>query len=132
MRFGLILAVVLAWSAPVYAAGDAAAGEKSFKRCKACHRIGDGAKNATGPLLTGVIGRPAGSVARFKYGASMVQAGEAGLVWTEESVANYIANPKAFLREYLSDPKAKARMTFKLKDAQAREDVAAYLATFSP
>ncbi len=132
MRFGFVVAVALAFGAPVHAAGNAADGEKAFKRCKACHRVGDGAKNATGPLLNGVIGRRAGTVARFKYGQSMRDAGEAGLVWTEALVVSYITDPKAFLRDYLSDPNAKARMTFKLKDAQAREDVAAYLATFSP
>ena len=44
-------------------AQDAAAGEKVFGVCKMCHQIGEGAKNAVGPILNGVIGRKAGSVA---------------------------------------------------------------------
>ena len=130
MRIAMILTAALAFTTPAYAAGDAAAGEQAFKRCKACHNVGPGAKNAVGPMLTGVIGRQAGTAARYKYGASMRAAGEAGLVWTEDLLAQYIADPSGFLREFLSDPKAKARMRFKLKDAQARADVAAYLATF--
>jgi cytochrome c len=43
-------------------AQDAAAGEKVFGVCKACHQIGENAKNGVGPLLNGVIGRKAGSV----------------------------------------------------------------------
>ena len=32
-----------------FAAGDAAAGEKVFAKCKACHQVGEGAKNAVAP-----------------------------------------------------------------------------------
>ena len=42
-------------------AQDAAAGEKVFVVCKACHQIGDNAKNVVGPVLNGIIGRKAGS-----------------------------------------------------------------------
>ena len=55
---------------PSAAAGDAAMGEEVFKKCKACHRIGEGAKNATGPVLTGVIGRRAGTYPDYSYGKS--------------------------------------------------------------
>ncbi|MFQ5624870.1 MAG: c-type cytochrome [Paracoccaceae bacterium] len=131
MRLGIVVAMLIAGSAAAHAGGDAAAGEKAFKRCKMCHRVGEGAKNAVGPVLTGVVGRPAASFEGYKYGDSMRAAGEAGLVWDEELIAKYIADPSGFLREYLGDRKAKAKMKFKLKDEQARADVAAYLATFS-
>jgi len=118
-----------------FADGDAADGEKDFKKCKSCHAITDadgedivkGGK--TGPNLWGVVGRQAGTEAEFegKYGDSLVAAGEAGLVWTEELLTEYSHDPKAFLADYLDDDKAKSKMTFKLKDS---EDVAAYLATF--
>jgi cytochrome c len=42
-------------------AQDAAAGEKVFAKCKICHQIGEGAKNMVGPVLSGVVGRKAGS-----------------------------------------------------------------------
>jgi cytochrome c len=42
-------------------AHDVAAGEKTFNVCRACHEIGDGAKNLVGPVLNGVVGRKSGS-----------------------------------------------------------------------
>jgi S-disulfanyl-L-cysteine oxidoreductase SoxD len=33
-------------------------GQKVFRKCAACHKVGDGAKNGTGPALNGIVGRP--------------------------------------------------------------------------
>ena len=110
-------------------AQDAAAGEKTFKKCVACHDIGADAKNKVGPALTGVIGRAAGTFAGFRYGNDMVAAGEKGLIWTEETLSEYLEDPKQFLRDYLDDSGASTKMSFKLKDETARADVAAFLAT---
>jgi cytochrome c len=135
MTRNLMLAATLALlSAPAYAEGDPAQGEDDFKRCKSCHAISSAEETIvkggkTGPNLFGVIGRTAGTVEDFKYGADLVKAGEAGLVWDEASLAAYIEDPKAFLQEYLDDGSAKSKMTFKLKKNTA--DMAAYLATFS-
>lgn len=112
-------------------AQDINAGEKVFKKCASCHQIGDGAKNRVGPVLTNVVSRTAGSFAGYKYGQSMKEAGEAGLIWTPENIFEYLANPKGFLRTFLNDPRAKAKMTFSLPSDQARNDVIAYLASFS-
>ncbi len=112
--------------------GDAANGEKVFKKCSSCHKIGDGAENGVGPMLTGVLGRTAGTVEGFKYGKSLLAAGEAGLVWTEEEVFGYLLDSKKYLRAKLEDKKAKSKMSFKLKKEQDRLDVIAYLKTFSP
>ena len=114
------------------AAADAAAGEKLFARCKACHEISNGDEviqrgGKTGPNLYGVIGRPAGSVEGFRYGPDLVAAGEKGLTWTEAELAEYVADPRAFLQAYLDDKSAKSSMTFKLN--KGGEDVAAYLAS---
>ncbi len=73
-------------------------GKKIFKKCKSCHQIGAKAKNKTGPILTGIIGSPAGVVDGFKYSKSMKAAAEGGLVWTEEQIAAFLAKPKAYLK----------------------------------
>ena len=112
-------------------AQDAAVGEQIFRKCGSCHQAGIGAKNKAGPVLTDVIGRAAGSFNAYKYGRSMLAAGDAGLVWTEENIFNYLFSPNDFLRAYLDDPKAKAKMTFRLKDEQDRRDVIAYLSSFT-
>lgn len=129
-------ATFLALSAPAFAEGDVAKGEKSFKKCKACHMIvdEDGTKiykgGKTGPNLYGIIGRVAGSYDGFKFGKSLIAAGEGGLVWDEANLAAYVANPKAFLKEVTGDAAAKSKMSFKLK--KGGEDVAAYLASVGP
>lgn len=127
--------IALSFAAPAFADGDAAAGEKAFNKCKSCHMIvaDDGTEivkgGKTGPNLYGVIGRTAGA-ADFRYGDDLVAAGEAGLVWDEANLAEYSADPRAFLRAYLDDSKAKSRMAFKLK--KGGDDVAAYLASVGP
>jgi len=126
-----LCALVIGLAAAGAQAQDAESGEKVFRNCKSCHMVGDGAKNRVGPILTGVVGRPAGSVEGFRYGDSMLAAGEAGLVWDEDRLFDYLASPKEFLRDYLDDDSARAKMTFRLKDEQDRRDVIAYLATFS-
>jgi len=75
-----ILGVVLA-ILPVPAAaqqGNADDGAEVFKKCRACHEIGPGAKNKVGPLLNGVIGRKAGTIEGFNYSAVNKTAGEKG------------------------------------------------------
>ena len=136
MKLSLIAtAALLALSAPAFASGDAEKGEKEFKKCKASHMIvaDDGTEivkgGKTGPNLYGIIGRKAGSM-DFKYGDSIVAAGEAGLVWDETNIVAYMADPKAFLAETTGDAAAKSKMSFKL--SKNGEDVAAYLASVSP
>lgn len=76
----------------------AAEGEKVFRKCKACHQIGEGAKNRSGPILTGIVGGAAGAVDGFKYSKPMIAAAEGGLVWTEAELAAFLANPKAYMK----------------------------------
>jgi len=131
----LATAIVGLLALPVYAEGDAEAGKKAFNKCKSCHLIADpdgevivkGGK--TGPNLYGIAGRTAGSVDGFKYGDSIVAAGENGLVWDETTFVEYAQDPKAFLKSYLDDTAAKSKMTFKLKSGA--EDVYAYIVSVS-
>lgn len=111
--------------------GNADRGKAVFKKCAACHKIGASAKNSVGPVLNNVLGRQAGSFAGYKYGKSMLAAGQKGLVWTPETVFAYLASPKVFLKEFLGDPKAKAKMALSLKKQDDRKNVIAYLHTIS-
>lgn len=76
----------------------AARGEKVFKKCKACHQVGEGAKNKTGPHLDGVVGRKAAAVEDFKYSSAMRAAAEDGLVWDAEALHAFLKKPKAFIK----------------------------------
>ena len=72
--------------------GDAALGEKTFLKCKACHQIGEGAKNAVGPVLNGLMGRKTGSIEGYSYSDANKNS---GLTWDEATFREYIKNPKA-------------------------------------
>jgi cytochrome c len=118
-------------------AADATKGEMVFKKCMLCHRIGPDAANLIGPVLTGVIGRKAGTYPGYNYSPLMKAAGENGLVWTEDNITNYLPDPSAFLKKFLIE-KGKAdlatgaaKMLFRLPSEQDRADVIAYLKTFS-
>lgn len=118
--------------------GDPARGAQVFKQCMTCHRIGPNAKNLIGPNLTGVIGRQCGTAPGFAYSDLNKHAGENGLVWSEDLIFQYLPDPNAFLKKFLTD-KGKAnlatgstKMTFKLVNEQQRKDVVAYIKTFSP
>lgn len=75
-----------------------AAGEKVFKKCKACHQVGDEAKNKVGPVLNGVVGRQAGTGDGFKYSKVVIEAGEGGLIWTDAELTAYLESPKKYLK----------------------------------
>ncbi len=83
---------VWAQDAPAPGKGDPATGEKVFVKCRACHQIGETAKNAIGPELNGVIGRHSGSVPDYNYSEANRNS---GLIWDEPTFREYIRNPKA-------------------------------------
>ena len=131
------VAAAIVFSGSAAFAQDAAKGEQIFKQCMTCHRIGPDAKNLVGPVLTGVIGRQSGTVPGFAYSALNKAAGENGLVWSDDLIFQYLPDPNAFLKKFLTD-KGKAdlatgstKMAFKLTDEQQRKDVIAYINKFS-
>ena len=101
-------------------AQDAAAGEKVFAQCRACHQVGPAAKNAVGPVLNGLFGRKAGTVEGYNYSPANKNS---GLTWDE-----------ATFRDYIKDPRAKipgTKMVYAgLKDEQRINDLIAYLKQF--
>ncbi len=85
-------ALALAASMQASLAQDVAAGEQSFKKCLPCHAIGEGATNKVGPVLNGLDGRKAGTVADYNYSDANKNS---GITWNEASFREYIQNPMA-------------------------------------
>ena len=85
---------ILAFGASIGSAlaQEVAAGEKVFARCKACHQIGEGAKNAVGPVLNGVVGRKAGTYPGYSYSDANKNS---GITWDEATLKEYLKNPRA-------------------------------------
>jgi len=73
-------------------AQDVAAGEKTFNVCRACHEIGDGAKNLVGRVLNGVVGRKSGSYPGYAYSYANKNS---GITWDEPTLTEYLKNPRA-------------------------------------
>lgn len=76
------------------ASGDAAAGQKIFTKCQACHSGEHGGPNKVGPNLSGVVGRPKASHEGFAYSDAMKAKGGN---WTLEDLAAFVHNPKGFV-----------------------------------
>ena len=76
----------------------AADGEKVFKKCSSCHQVGAGAKNRSGPILNGIVGASAGGVDGFRYSRPMKAAAKDGLIWTEDELTAFLANPKGYMK----------------------------------
>ena len=113
-------------SGAALADGDAAKGKKNFRQCKACHDVRAG-RNKVGPSLHGLIGRTAGTAAKYKYSTGLKAAGAKGLTWDEKNLFTYLKDPSAFLKEYLGKKSVKNKMKNKYKKEGFRRDVIAYL-----
>ena len=102
--------------------GDAALGEKVFLKCKACHNVGEGAKNGVGPSLNGTMGRKSGLAEGYSYSEANKNS---GLTWDEATFKEYIHNPKAKI------PGTKMVFPGLSNDADV-DNVYAYLKQFGP
>jgi len=92
VRFALLTTLIAPVMALPAAAQDLAAGERSWNKCRACHQIGEGAKNIVGPQMNGLFGRVAGSVEGYSYSAANKNS---GITWDEAVFADYIKDPRA-------------------------------------
>ncbi|GLS18685.1 hypothetical protein GCM10007874_17020 [Labrys miyagiensis] len=63
-----------------------------FGPCAHCHQIGKGARMATGPVLEGLIGRKAGTLAGYPFSDAMRNS---GLAWDEATLDRFIASPQS-------------------------------------
>ena len=101
-------------------AQDVTAGEKSFNKCRACHQVGETAKNGVGPVLNGLFSRTAGSVAGYNYSEANKSS---GIAWDEATFAEYIKDPKAKIPG--------TKMAFAgIKNEQEIKDLTAFLKQF--
>ena len=98
-------------------------GKKVFNKCIACHAVGEGARNKVGPHLNNLLTRQAGTVEGFNYSNAMKAAGEAGVVWDEVTLTQYLVAPRDFVKG--------TRMAFAgLRKSDDVANVIAYLKSF--
>jgi cytochrome c len=117
-----LLAALLATTTARATAEDLANGKAVFNKCRACHQIGENAKNLVGPVLNGLIGRKAGTVEGYKYSEANKTS---GITWDEPTFREYIKNPKGKIPG--------TKMVFAgLTDEQDIDDLLAYIKQFGP
>lgn len=134
MEFTLITAAAfLGLATAAFAEGDAAAGEKEFRKCKSCHSIvaEDGTAivkgGRTGPNLYGVVGRTMGST-DFSYSSLLAAANAAGLVWDADGIAAFVADPNGYLAEVTGES---GRSKMAKQSTKKAADIVAYLESVS-
>lgn len=113
-------AVWLLMAAPGHAQ-DAAAGQKVFQTCRACHSDVQG-RNGFGPTLYGVVGRRAGTAPGYSYSQAMTAS---GIVWDDATLDAFIAAPRGVVPG--------TKMPYGgMKDPAKRAQLIAYLKTLRP
>ena len=136
MRLLPLAAFAALLAGPALAGGHVAKGEKIVHtKCKICHSIQDGDNvilkgGKVGPNLFGIVGRGAGQLDGSEFSQTLIEAGDAGLVWDEAQLADYLGGTKDFLKAYLGrEDDIYSRMSFRVKSEEDRQAIAAYLAT---
>jgi cytochrome c len=117
-----LVAALVAATAAGAAAEDLDNGKAVFNKCRACHQVGENAKNLVGPILNGLLGRKAGTIEGYNYSEANKTS---GITWDEATFKEYIKNPKAKIPN--------TKMVFAgLTDPQDIDDLLAYLKQFGP
>jgi cytochrome c len=73
---------------------DPAYGQRLFRQCAVCHNAAPDAGHRVGPNLWGVMSAEAGRHPDFSYSRALERA---NLVWDEETLGAYIADPQAVI-----------------------------------
>lgn len=119
----LLMALPAVAFADGHITGDAAAGEKVFRKCKACHAVGEGAENKVGPVLNGIVDGAIATIAGFTYSDTLIGLGAEGKTWTPEELSAFLEKPRAYAKG--------TKMSFAgLRKEEDRMNVIAYLASF--
>jgi cytochrome c len=107
---------------------EAEAGRSASNQCRACHGFeADRPSRPTGPNLHEIYGSTAGSRSDFdRYSEGMVGARARNVAWTDDTLFEYIGDPRTFLNK-VNAREVKHTMLFQMNDAQKRRDVIALL-----
>ncbi len=108
---------VVATLAARLADGDASAGQRTSRRCTACHTFDEGGRNGIGPNLWGVLGAPRAANADYKYSGAFK---EIGGDWGYAELDAFLESPRNAIEGN--------KMSFAgLRDAQDRANLILFL-----
>ncbi len=119
-----VFASALAAAGPAFAAGDAAHGKVLFQQtCGLCHAttLEQMATAGQGPLIAGIVGRPAASLSYFGYSQALKAT---KITWSADNIDRFISAPGNMVPG--------TNMVIVVPVADDRSDLIAYLATLPP
>ncbi len=120
-----VLSAALVLAAPAMAAaGDAEAGKGVFRKCAACHQVGETAKHALGPQLNCIAGKTAGTAEGYAGYSDAVK--NSGKVWDDETLLAWFEKDDAVI------PGNKMIFPAGIKDPDDRANLLAYLKSQCP
>ena len=120
MRTFFLAIGVLAVTSGHALAQSAEAGERVYAQCRACHQIGENAKNLVGPQLNGMFGRKSGTVEGYNYTDANKNS---NITWDEKTFSEYIVDPRGKIPG--------TKMAFAgIKNPQQVNDLIAYIKQF--
>ncbi|MCW8905187.1 c-type cytochrome [Sedimenticola sp.] len=112
---------IMLFAGPVSSAN----GEEIFKICQSCHTTQPSEAPKLAPPLSGVVGRPCGSVEGYEYSKGYTDAcTSSNIIWTEAEIHAYLDNPTKYLK---SKGGGRSKMSFMLKGEAERQAVIEYL-----
>jgi cytochrome c len=117
-RYGIIALATIALLSPALAQkGDASRGRQDFRACAPCHSL-EPDRNMTGPSLSGLWGRKAGSLPSFDRYSDALKS--SGIIWDDRALDGWLTDPDHMVPD--ND------MPFEgIKDARVRSDLLAFL-----
>jgi cytochrome c len=117
----IVAGAVAATTSAALADGDSDKGAKAFRQCAACHTLQTG-DHRTGPSLSGIWGKPAGSITTFNRYSKALK--DSGIVWNAEALDRWLEDPKAMVPGN--------RMVFRgVAEKKTRDDLIAFLKSAS-
>jgi len=117
----IVAGAVAATTSAALADGDSDKGAKAFRQCAACHTLQTG-DHRTGPSLSGIWGKPAGSITTFNRYSKALK--NSGIVWNAEALDRWLEDPKAMVPGN--------RMVFRgVAEKMTRDDLIAFLKSAS-
>jgi cytochrome c len=128
----LAIGAMSAFAIPALAAGDAERGATLFRACAGCHSLKPD-QNMTGPSLSGVWERKAGTLKSFERYSPALKSST--IVWDEKSLDKWLKSPQALVSQNrmifpgVPDPRQRADLIAFLKSASAGRGVPAALTT---
>jgi cytochrome c len=119
MRLAMVSIAAATALAPLSlkAEGNPQAGKEIFALCGGCHAT-KAEERITGPHLSGIFGRKAGSLESFKFSDAMRSS---GITWDEKSLDQYLADPVKTVKG--------TTMVVGVRNPKERADIIAYLKT---